>query len=140
MKGPYIVKRMFSYQPEGPMFYIWHTDAKKKKFPVASESAKYYVDTDGALYLKSEYEPCDPPAPEREWVDVTKDLSLSPDGSNAVHRGCEVLVAHTSSRFIRRHLRFVDVVDVDDFPFPANCLNLPIRRRLVLEEERVIPS
>lgn len=122
------------------MFYIWHKDAKKKKFPITHDSAQYYVDAKGALYLKSEYEPCDPPAPEREWVDVTDDLSLSPDGSNAVHRGCEVLVAHTSSRFIRRHLRLVEAVKVSDLPLPLNCFNLSSQKMLVLEEERVIQS
>lgn len=131
MKGPYIVKRMFSYQPEGPMFYIWHTDAKKKKFPITSESAQYYIDTDGALYLKSEYEPCDPP---KSWTDVTSLLTASIESNVLLLNGFGTVRAHGTPNRPRR-LRLVDAYKVSDFPLPASCLHVPFQRMIVLEEE-----
>lgn len=120
------------------MFYIWHKDAKTKKFPVNITSIDHY--TDGRLmYPKSEYEPCDPPEPKKEWADVTSLLTTSIDPNVLLLNGFSAVRAHCPLNSPRR-LRLVDAYKVSDFPLPASCLHVPFQRMIVLEEEGPMKS
>lgn len=118
------------------MFYIWHKDAKRKKFPITHENVQYYVDAKGTLYLKSEYEPCELP---KSWTDVTSRLTPSIEPNVLLLDGFDTVRAYYPFDSPRR-FRLVNAYKATDVPLPASCLHVPVRRMIVLEEEGPVKS
>jgi hypothetical protein len=63
--------------------YVWHKEAKSKKFKVIIELPSAYqvlLDHHFQHLPKAEYEECPPPEPLRMWKDVTRELDIHAEG------------------------------------------------------------
>lgn len=124
---------------KGVSMYIWHKEAKSKKFLVEHEFAFHYIAANGSTFPKLEYELCPPPESQKEWVDITKSLMIGVDPNIALYHGRELVVVRESLD-VHRRLHQVAAMFASDLPVPISCFNVPVRTVLVVEEERPIQS
>lgn len=67
--------------------YVWHKEARSRKFLVLRETPRSYeVDAGGGALMtlpKDEYCLCTPPEPDRRWHNVTGTLTIRQDARAA---------------------------------------------------------
>lgn len=86
--------------------YVWHKEAKSKKFKVLTEHSSDYrvqrTEADLMFVPKAEYEPC--PAPEH-WINIGDDLRVGDNGTALVTTHGKVIARIVMPEIPRRFVQ-----------------------------------